>query len=200
MSNTPHLIYLHGFLSSPQSVKAQQTAAFWDQAGLENAYTFPLMNGGPAETISQLCKLVEQHQDKNLMLMGSSLGGYYATYLAEKFCLPAVLINPAIKPYELWESHLGEHRNYYNDEIHTVTREHIAELLDIDVESPSRLENFLVLVQTGDETLDYKQAVEKFSASRSIVRQGGNHSFENYQAELPQILEFLLSRIDTSVR
>ncbi|MFK7864689.1 MAG: YqiA/YcfP family alpha/beta fold hydrolase [Pseudohongiellaceae bacterium] len=200
MLKAPYLIYLHGFLSSPQSEKAQQTATFWDQQGLSDAYTFPMMSGGPAETIAELCVLIDQLQDKNIVLMGSSLGGYYATYLAERFGLPAVLINPAVKPYELWEKHIGEHKNYYTDAIHTVTHEHIDELLEIDVESPSRLDDFLVLVQTGDETLDYRQAVEKFSPSRCWVREGGNHSFENYQAELPQILEYLLSRIDANVR
>lgn len=200
MPKAPHLIYLHGFLSSPQSVKAQQTAQYCDQNGLGGAYTFPTMSNGPAQSIAELCEIVEQLEDKNLMLMGSSLGGYYSTYLAEKYRLPAVLINPAVKPYELWESHIGEHRNYYSDEVHTVTREHIGELLKIDVETLSVPENFRVLVQTGDETLDYRQALTKFSTDHCVVRQGGNHSFENYQAELPQIFEFLLSRINTTAR
>lgn len=200
MPKAPHLIYLHGFLSSPQSVKAQQTMKYCDRNGLKSAYTFPTMSNGPAQTIAELCEIVEQLDGKHLMLMGSSLGGYYATYLAEKYGLPAVLINPAVKPYELWESHIGEHRNYYSDEVHTVTREHIGELLKIDVEPLSVPENFWVLVQTGDETLDYRQALEKFSPDHCLVRQGGNHSFENYEAELPQIFEFLLSRIDATAR
>lgn len=200
MSNSPHLLYLHGFLSSPQSVKAQQTASYCGEIGLEDAHTFPMMRNGPAQTIAELCRIIEGKRDDDIVLMGSSLGGFYATYLSQKYDLPAVLINPAVKPFELWEDHIGEHRNYYTDEIHTVSREHINELKEIDVKILEQPENFLVLVQTGDETLDYKQAVEKFSKANCIVRQGGNHSYENYLTELPLIFEFLLSRIKINAR
>ena len=88
--------------------------------------------------------------------MGSSLGGYYATYLSEFYQAPAVLINPAVRPYELWESRLGENRNYHSGEIHVVTREHIEELRQIDVPMLSKPKNFKVFLQTSDETLDYR--------------------------------------------
>lgn len=127
--------------------------------------------------------------------MGSSLGGYYATYLSEEYGIPAVLINPAVRPFEHWEDHIGEHKYYYSDEIHVVTENHIEELKQLE-KSPLKMpDNFMVLVQTGDETLDYRHAIEKFSASRCIVRENGNHSYENYSVELPAIFEFLLSRI-----
>lgn len=200
LSNSPHLLYLHGFLSSPQSVKAQQTASYCSEIGLEDACTFPMMRNGPAQTIAELSLLIESKTDDDIVLMGSSLGGFYATYLSQKYDLPAVLINPAVRPFEHWENHIGEHHNYYTDEIHTVSSESIGELKDIDVESLEQPENFLVLVQTGDETLDYSQAVEKFSEANCVVRQGGNHSYENYLAELPLIFEFLLSRIRVNAR
>lgn len=191
---------MHGFLSSPQSVKAQQTISYCSEIGLEDAYTFPMMRNGPAQTIDELCQLIEGKDTDDIVLMGSSLGGFYATYLSQKYGLPAVLINPAVRPFELWEKHIGEHRNYYTDEVHTVSREHIDELQQIDVKTLEQPENFLVLVQTGDETLDYTQAVEKFTATNCIVREGGNHSYENYLAELPLIFEFLLSRIEINAR
>lgn len=200
MSNSPHLIYLHGFLSSPQSVKAQQTVSYCGEIGLGKAYTFPMMRNGPAQTIVELTQLIESKDTDDIILMGSSLGGFYATHLSQMYGLPAVLINPAVRPFELWEQHVGEHRNYHTDEIHTVSREHIDELKDIDVKTLEQPENFLVFVQTADETLDYTQAVEKFSEANCIVRQGGNHSYENYTAELPLIFEFLLSRIKINAR
>jgi len=200
LSNSPHLLYLHGFLSSPRSVKAQQTASYCSEIGLEDGCTFPMMRNGPAQTVAELCQLIESKLNADIVLMGSSLGGFYATYLSQKYDLPAVLINPAVRPFELWEEHIGEHRNYYTDEIHTVSREHIGELKGINVEALEKPENFLVLVQTGDETLDYNQAVEKFSDANCLVRQGGNHSYENYLEELPLIFEFLLSRIKMNAR
>jgi predicted esterase YcpF (UPF0227 family) len=116
------VLYLHGFLSSPQSLKAQQTLAYCLEIGLGETIAIPLMNHGPAETIAQLHALIDENDTDQLVLMGSSLGGYYATYLSEFYQAPAVLINPAVRPYELWESHLGENRNYYSDEVHVVTR------------------------------------------------------------------------------
>ncbi len=191
-----HILYLHGFLSSPQSTKAQQTVAYCEQRGMADAITVPLMLDGPAPTISQLEAIIAESPVEKLGVIGSSLGGYYATYLAEKFNLPAVLINPAVQPFELWEEHLGEHRNYYVDHVHLVTREHIDELRALHCSPLSRAENFMVLLQTGDEVLDYRLAVETFADSRLEIQQGGDHSFQNFEAELPVIFDFLLSRID----
>lgn len=191
-----HILYLHGFLSSPQSTKARQTVEYCEQRSMADAITVPLMLDGPAATIEQLEAIVADLPTQKLGLMGSSLGGYYATYLAEKFNLPAVLINPAVQPFELWEEHLGEHRNYYVDHIHQVTREHIDELRALYCSPLRRAENFMVLLQTGDEVLDYRLAAEKFANSRVEIQQGGDHSFQNFDAELPVIFDFLLSRID----
>lgn len=198
--STPHLLYLHGFLSSPQSLKAQQTVKYCDRIGLQGAYTLPMMRHGPAQTMSELCEWVDQNNEKDICLIGSSLGGFYACYLSEKYNLPAVLINPAVCPFEFWDTHIGEHRNYYSNELHKVTSEHIRELKNLDVPELGNPDNFMVLVQTGDETLDYRQAVEKFSKANCLVREGGSHSYENYVAELPLIFDFLLSRISQNVR
>jgi len=195
MSAKPLLLYLHGFLSSPQSKKAQQTLAYCAQIGLADSIEIPELDAGPAEAIKQLRKIILSHENRSIMLIGSSLGGYYASYLAEQYGFPAALINPAVRPFERWESHLGEHRNYYSDKIHLVTPEHIEELKLLDSPRLTRLRNILLLVQTGDETLDHRLALDKFASSPTILRQGGNHSYENFDQELPAIFEFLLSRI-----
>ena len=160
------MLYLHGFLSSVQSLKAQQTLAYCSEIGLRENITIPQMNHGPAETIAALHALIDENDAGNLVLMGSSLGGYYATYLSEFYEAPAVLINPAVRPYELWESRLGENRNYHSGKIHVVTREHIEELKQIDVPVLSKPKNFKVFLQTSDEVLDYQQALEKFGAGQ----------------------------------
>lgn len=175
------------------------TLAYCRQHGLDDFVHIPYLTGSPAQVISRLEELIEQ-SEAQLVLIGSSLGGYYATWLAEKFDAPAVLINPAVRPFELWRDHLGEHRNYYTEDIHVVTEAHIEEIRGLYRESIEHPENFMVLVQTGDETLDYRLAVEKFAAANLIIRDGGNHSYVNYEAELPAIFDFLLSRIGFRVR
>lgn len=200
MPAQPHVLYLHGFLSSPQSLKAQQTLAYCLGIGLGENITIPQMSQGPAETIAQLQALIDEIGSDSLVLMGSSLGGYYATYLAEFYQAPAVLINPAVRPYELWESHLGENRNYHSDELHVVTREHIEELRQIDVATLSQPANFRAFLQTADETLDYRQALEKFGASQCVVHENGSHSYDDFDHELPVMFDFFLSRIGPNKR
>jgi len=191
----PFLLYLHGFLSSPLSQKAQQTVNYCEQTGLGDFIEVPALGAGPAETIDQLKSILDAQDRAKVMLMGSSLGGYYATYLSQYFDAPAVLVNPAVRPFEHWKEHTGEHKNYYTDDVHVVTEKHINELKNFYVDELKNPDNIMVLVQTGDETLDYRLAVEKFADSHCIVRKGGNHSYENYVSELPMIFEFLLSRI-----
>ena len=195
MSNKPLLLYLHGFLSSPQSQKAQQTIKYCQQIGFGNFIKVHRLSGGPAEIIAMIYSLLEAQDREKLMFIGSSLGGFYATYLAEIYRAPAVLINPAVRPFEYWEKHVGEHKSHYSDDFHVVTKSHIDELRNLFIKELTKPDNIMALIQSGDETLDYRLAVEKFKKAHCIVRENGNHSYENYMAELPMIFEFLLSRI-----
>ncbi len=170
------------------------TLAYCHEQGLGDNIHVPYLSGSPAQSMAQLEELIAGREDQ-LVLLGSSLGGYYATWLSEKHDAPAVLINPAVRPFELWQEHLGEHKNYYTDDVHVVTPEHIEEIRSLHCAELSRPGNFMVLLQTGDETLDYRLAAEKFAQSNLVIRQGGNHSYVNYEAELPAIFDFLLSRI-----
>ena len=196
LSREPFYLYLHGFLSSPLSKKAQQTIQYCRQFGQESHILVPTLSSGPADTIEELGAIVEAQQSRAVALLGSSLGGFYATCLAEEYNLPVVLINPAVRPADYWETHLGEHKNYYSDEVYTVTEQHIEELRLLDNASISNPDNFWVLLQKGDETMDYRRAVEKYGESHCLVREDGSHSYDNYEAELPAIFDFLLSRID----
>lgn len=193
--NKPLLLYLHGFLSSPQSQKAQQTIKYCQQIGFGNFIKVPRLSGGPAEIIAMINSLLEAQDKGKLMFIGSSLGGFYATYLAEIYRAPAVLINPAVRPFEYWEKHVGEHKSHYSDDFQVVTKSHIDELRNLFIKELTKPDNIMALIQSGDETLDYRLAVEKFKKAHCIVRENGNHSYENYMAELPMIFEFLLSRI-----
>ncbi len=198
--NDFHILYLHGFLSSPQSSKARQTRVKCEQLGLAGQLLIPSMYQGPQQTILQLEQLISSVPKHRLGVIGSSLGGFYATWLAEKYDIPAVLINPAVRPDELLDTYLGEHRNYYSDHMHLVTRKHLSELRGLYRPCIRHSENFLVLLQKGDQVLDYQQAVSRFGRTRCIIHDGGDHSYQNYAAELPNIIAFLQSRIESSER
>ena len=150
----PFLFYLHGFLSSPLSQKAQQTLKYCEQIGFGSFINVPTLDSAPAETISQLKSILDAHQSEKIMLIGSSLGGYYATHLSEVYNAPAVLINPAIRPFEHWEERIGEHKNYYSDEVHLVTKAHIDELENLYIETFSNPEN-MSLIHISEPTRPY---------------------------------------------
>lgn len=184
------LLYLHGFNSSPLSFKARATFDYWNELGQGHNIAVPELPYSPREAIDMLSEIIE-YQKLPVALIGSSLGGYYATYLAERYDLRAVLVNPAVNPVQLWGQHLGVNTNYYSGKRFSITREHVSELAQIDTPSLQYAKNYLLLAQTGDETLDYRLAVDKYHSSMSIITQGGNHSFEGYEALLPQIYQFL---------
>lgn len=185
-----YLLYLHGFNSSPISSKARKTYEYCERLGIADRIAIPELPHAPAQAMDEMCRIIED-QSCPVALIGSSLGGYYASYLAEKYNLRAALINPAVNPAALWHDHLGENRNYYSGRRYTITQEHVEQLRAIDTPVLRFPENFLLLVQTGDETLDYRLAVDKYKCSTSIIQDGGNHSFTAYDTMLPTIFEFL---------
>lgn len=127
---------------------------------------------------------------ETVALVGSSLGGYYATYLAGKHGLRAVLVNPAVVAHISLEQFVGPQQNLYSGERFDFTREHIAELRALEVPRISRPENFWLLVETGDAVLDYRQAVARYAGARQTVLAGGDHSFTRWADCLDPILEF----------
>ncbi|MGB1237556.1 MAG: YqiA/YcfP family alpha/beta fold hydrolase, partial [Pseudomonadales bacterium] len=130
-------------------------------------------------------------QGEPVLLVGSSLGGYYSLYLAERFAnCRAVLINPAVYPYRLLHDLLGENQNMYTGQRYQLTALHIAQLKALDVERPSDPERLLLLTQTGDETLDYREAVSKLDAITQCVTQGGDHSYQGFEQKIEQIISF----------
>ncbi|MEN8718246.1 MAG: YqiA/YcfP family alpha/beta fold hydrolase, partial [Sulfurovum sp.] len=141
------------------------------------------------DTIEQIIELLLS-KDETVGIVGSSLGGYYAIYLANKFNLKAVLLNPAIYPYKTLEK-IGNAMNYYDGSSFEVTKEHVQSLKSFEVNEIKNQENFLVLLQTDDEVLDYNDAVEKLPNSDLVIEEGGNHSFENIESYFRKIGSFL---------
>lgn len=185
------LLYIHGFNSSPQSFKAQATQT-WLQANYPaDSFACPQLSNYPLQAMAQLETLVA-NAEQPLGLVGSSMGGYYATYLSEKYDLPAVLINPAVRPYDRLREYLGENSNYHTGDTWQFEESHIEEFRQFDVEPLQRPANLWALLQEGDEVLDYRQAVDKYEACRLTVEADGDHSFQGYERYLPEIYQFLL--------
>ena len=191
MSEDLFIIYLHGFLSSPQSRKAQQTIEYVHSLGCPRQLLVPELTAGPADTLLEIQQLIDARSSYRIGLIGSSLGGFYATCLAEKNNLRAVVVNPAVRPHLYWREYLGEHQNFYSGQTQRVTDQHIEELQALDCSTLKYPQNLMLLAQTGDEVLDYRMAEALYQEGTSIIQDGGNHSFENYADFLPIIFNFL---------
>lgn len=177
------LLYIHGFLSSPQSYKAQQMGAWLAQAHPEITYHCPLLTPYPSQCASVLTDIVESalEQDKKIALMGSSMGGFWASYLVERYNIPAVLINPAVDVLNRMPQYLGQTlNNYHTDDSYCLKEDDLHELSRYDTPVIERHGNYWLLVQTGDETLDYRLAVKKYQHCCQTVEEGGDHSFQGF--------------------
>ncbi|MDO6746473.1 YqiA/YcfP family alpha/beta fold hydrolase [Gilvimarinus sp. 1_MG-2023] len=185
------VVYLHGFLSSPLSHKAQVVKQWLAQQRPEIRFICPHLTPYPAHTADELKALMEFLQPEPIWLMGSSLGGYWATWLAEQYNRPAVLINPSVAPWQFMPEFLGiDLKSYHTDDSYRLTAAHIDEIKAVDVTPITRHDNFWLMVQTGDETLDYRQAVNAYQGCQQLVESGGDHSFVDFERHLPDVIEF----------
>lgn len=180
------IVYLHGFNSSPQSHKAQELSRFMAQRGLAAQYACPTLPPLASEAIQEIEKLPLH---RGVCFVGSSLGGFYATYLVEKHAARAVLINPAIDPHLGLREYLGSQKNLHTGEPYELTEAHLREWRSFRVPriTPRR---YLLLVETGDEVLDYRRAVERYAGADQVVVEGGDHSLQSFPHHLQRILEF----------
>ena len=184
------IVYLHGFISSPSSHKAGLLRDYLNRAGRGAEWLAPVIPPYPAQAAEFLSDFLAPFAAQRLCLIGSSLGGYYALWLAERLGCAAVLVNPAIRPYELLQQYYGDNLNPYSGETFTLTPQHMRELQALEVPVLSRVQRYWLLPQTGDEVLDYRQGVAKLQGARQTVIEGGDHSFRDFNAYLSQIVEF----------
>lgn len=194
MNNQPglHLLYIHGFLSSPLSHKAVQVRDWLKTHRPDIHYHCPALTPYPGNTRQTLEDLVESLLPQTTAVIGSSLGGYWATWLVERYELRAVLINPAVRPSMLKPGYINvELKNYHTDETYTLDEKDIDELLAVDVADISLRDRYWLMVQSGDETLDYRLAVEKYRGCRQLVEEGGDHSFQGFERHLEEVINFL---------
>ena len=185
------LLYLHGFNSSPKSVKAQQMADYLALHHPDITIEIPNLSPYPQDAWLQIEQLIAGYPAHQLGVVGSSLGGYYATKVNQQFNCPAVIINPAVKPYELLVDYLGENTNPYTQVKFNLAEQHIDELRALDCLALVHPETIWALLQTDDEVLDYNQATTKYEMARLTVEQGGDHAFIGFERYLSDILTFL---------
>ena len=183
------IVYLHGFNSSPASKKAQQLGAYMRRRGLGADFDCPQLPHRPDEAIAVAEAAIARAAGRLVTLVGSSLGGFYATWLAEKHGFNAVLINPAVMAQRDLRELIGPQKNLYSGEEYELTEAHIAgwERLMVPTITPSR---YFLIVETGDEVLDYREAVERYRGARQIVIPGGDHTLQSFPGHMPAILEF----------
>ncbi|MDE1240781.1 esterase YqiA [Vibrio aestuarianus] len=187
----PMLLYIHGFNSSPLSHKAQVMLKYCNEHRPDIKVVVPRLPCFPAQAAEHLLDIVQQYQEHyQIALVGSSLGGYLSIWLNHLFDFRAVLINPAIKPYELLADFLGEQVNPYTQEHYVLQAKHIEELKALEV-SINNVDSLWLLQQMGDEVLDFRQAVNKLVGSKQTVELGGDHSFVNFERYPQQIIDFL---------
>src|SRR6188472_3439422 len=183
------LIYLHGFNSSPASHKAQVMKVHMEGRGQGHLYACPVLPDTPREAIGAIEKTIAGRNAASVTFLGSSLGGYYATYLAEKLGCRAALINPAITPHVGLEAYLGTQKNLHTGQPYELTRAHLEGWRELLVERIDP-EKYLLLLETGDEVLDWREAARKYEGARMVVRDGGDHSLQCFPEMIPRILEF----------
>ena len=183
------IVYLHGFNSSPASGKARQLGEHMASLGRAADYFCPALANSPRAAIAQVEAALASHRGP-ATLIGSSLGGFYATYLAEKHGWKAVLVNPAVHAHRLMRDALGPQTNWHTGEKWELTEAHLAELAALDVPAISQPERYLLLAQTGDEVLDYRDAVAYYAGAKQIIEEGGDHGFAGFERHFQTILDF----------
>ena len=184
------ILYLHGFRSSPQSFKAQLLVQRMRALGRDTEYRCPQLPASPREAIALASTIAAECVPDRLTLIGSSLGGYYATYLAEQFGCRAVLLNPAVKPPRDLEKYVGVTTAFHSDEPFEFKREYIDELKTFAVENITRPERYFLFAATGDEVLDWREMVAHYPGAQRCVIQGSDHGISEFEQYIDQVLAF----------
>ena len=184
------ILYLHGFRSSPQSFKAQLLAQRMQALGRDAEYRCPQLPASPREAIALASGIASECAPEQLTLIGSSLGGYYTTYLAEQLDCRAVLLNPAVKPPRDLEKYVGVTTSFHSDEPFEFKREYIDELKALAVENITRPERYFLFAATGDEVLDWREMVAHYPGARQCVIQGSDHGISEFEQYINRVLAF----------
>jgi predicted esterase YcpF (UPF0227 family) len=186
-----HLLYLHGFRSSPQSTKARWVAEWLRAHRPDLAWWCPQLPPSPAEAIAQVMEGIAAWPLDAMAVIGSSLGGFYATVVAERTGCPAVLLNPAVEPARDLANHIGEITAWHSDDRFFFRREFIDELQALRPEHLTRPGRYFAVIAKGDEVLDWREMAARYAGCRLKLLEGGDHALSDFGAHWPDIARFL---------
>lgn len=184
------ILYLHGFRSSPRSFKARRLAGRLAVLERINEWRCPQLPVSPYEAIRLAESIIGQTPAAALTLIGSSLGGYYATWLAERIGCRAVVMNPATKPDASLERFLGEQPLWHGGGSIIVEPRHLDELRALRVETIRDPRRYFLLAATGDEVLDYHDMVAHYAGAKTTLIEGSNHAISDFDDHLDEVLAF----------
>ena len=189
---TTHLLYLHGFRSSPQSAKAQTMAALVQARHPGVTWWCPQLPASPAQAMALLLKGTADWPRGQMAVMGSSLGGFYAAWLSAHLGVPAVLINPAVHPSRDLARYIGEHP-VWQDPAQSIFFEpaYVQELTQLESQPLPTRPATLALIAKGDEVLDWREMLARHQTGQVRLIEGSDHALSDFEDHLPQILEFL---------
>jgi len=186
-----HLLYLHGFRSSPQSTKARLTAAWVQRHRPEVQWWCPQLPASPRDAMRLVLDGIADWPAASIGVIGSSLGGFYATVAAERLGCRAVLLNPAVDPARDLQTHIGETTAWHSDERFFFRAEFIAELRAIAPVTLTRLERYFAVIAKGDEVLSWVEMSARYRGATIKLLEGGDHAISDFDAHLPEAMAFL---------
>jgi predicted esterase YcpF (UPF0227 family) len=184
------ILYLHGFRSSPNSRKAQYLLALMRARGLAGDYLCPQLPASPRAAAEIALVAAQLEPTERLALIGSSLGGYYATWVAERLGCRAVLLNPAIRPYEDLKAYLGRQSVFYSNASIDMKPEYLDELLALDVPTITRPERYFLIAATGDQVIDWRTMADRYPDCRKRVIEGSDHELSDFAQYADEVLAF----------
>ena len=188
------VVYLHGFRSSPRSSKAVLTGDAIKALSTANnpmEWYCPQLLASPKDSMDMVIRHIEASTHDRLVVIGSSLGGYYTNYLAEKFGCKAVALNPAVRAPKELALHVGMLTSYDTNEPYDFRPEYIDELKALQVEAISNPSLYFLIAAKGDELLDWQEMVDFYKGSEQLVLEGGDHGISDYPVHLPKVLNFI---------
>ena len=185
-----NVLYLHGFRSSPSSTKARLLAAHFAQT--EHRFVCPQLPASPALAMELACELIEDRGNaaKDWALIGSSLGGFYATFLAEQYGCRAALLNPAVHPDADLRAHIGEGFAYDGETPFEFTAEYLDYLVTLKVAAITKPSRYFLLAATGDEVLDWRQLRGHYPGAKHHIIEGSDHAISEFADYVDEVASF----------
>ncbi len=189
---TTHLLYLHGFRSSPQSFKATLMARWMRERCPQVAWLCPQLPPAPREAVALIESLTHACPGASMAVVGSSLGGFYATVLAERRGCRAVVLNPSVNPARSLLRHIGTHTAYHDPAVaFDFTHEHVDQLQRLMPAAITQPERYAAVIAKGDELLDWREMNARYAGARVRLLEGGDHALSDYEHHMPFVLTFL---------